>query len=169
MHDLWEFAWKKFAFLVCFYWMILENALPITGSGPATIYRTILKLTSEPRFPSFCVHVIKNGFKCPRCVAEQQSLEVSAVVCQNQHCSHHSSSQQCWLQQFSWWYFASLVLSPFQITHTETSFSCVLALFSHSSDIFLSNILIWQHVQGDALRSQYEGEELIKLAYSIGY
>lgn len=128
VYDQWEFAWRKFAFLVCFYRMILENALPILGSGPATIYRTALKVISEPRFPSFCVHVIKNGFKCPRCAAEQPSLKVSAAVCQNQHCSHRSSSQQCWRQQFSWWCFASLVLSPFQTTHTKTSFSCVLAL-----------------------------------------
>lgn len=109
--DLWESIWKKFTFLACFHWMALENAHHITGSGPRIIYCITLKLTAEPHFPSFCIRVIKNGFKCPRCVAEQQSLKVSAFAYQNQ-LFHHSSSQHCWLQQFSQWYFASLVLSP---------------------------------------------------------
>ena len=80
--------------LVSFYWIILENAHHITGSCPRIIYCITLKLTAELHFPSFCIHVMKNGFKCPRCVAEQQSLKVSAFACQNQ-LFHHSSSQQC--------------------------------------------------------------------------
>lgn len=118
--DLWESIWKKFTFLDCFYWLISENAHHTAGSGPRIIYCITLKLTAEPYFPSFCIHVIKNGFKCPRCAAEQQSLKVSAFSYQNQ-LFHHSSSQQCWLQQFSWWYFASLVLSLIS-DHTNINF-----------------------------------------------
>lgn len=59
--------------------------------------------------------------------------------------------------------------TSFQITDTETSFSCSLAVqfFSFSSNIFLCNILIWQHIKGDVLTSQCEGAELIKLTYAI--
>lgn len=80
--DLLEFIWKKFTFLLCFYWILLENAHHIARSGPVIIY--CITLTAEPHFPFFCIHVIKNGFKCPRCVAEQQSLKVSAFAYQNQ-------------------------------------------------------------------------------------
>lgn len=61
--------------LACFYEIILKNVHHIAGSGSRVIYCIALKLTSELHFPSFCIHVIKNRFKCPRCVAEKQSLE----------------------------------------------------------------------------------------------
>lgn len=58
--------------------------------------------------------------------------------------------------------------TSFHITHTETSFSCSLAVqfFSFSSNTFLCNIFIWQHIKGDVLTSQCEGAELNKLTYA---
>lgn len=61
-----------------------------------------------------------------------------------------------------------LLSASFQITHTETSFSCSLAveifflLFQYFSLQF-----IWQHIKEDVLTSQCEGAELIELTYTI--
>lgn len=63
---------------------------------------------------------LKIGLSVPDVLQRNRASKASASAYQNQ-LLHHSPSQQRWLQQFSRWYCASLVLSPIS-DHTYTNF-----------------------------------------------